>query len=159
MNNNIYYSNDFVTNFKPNNLKNFNNLTFLKKNKTQIFCKNFFLFILLLKYRNNHSNKFNFKKCSFHIKPTKKKVYTILRSPYRHKLARQQFFLLRYFIKFSLKIIFSKNFIFNKYINIIDLFYKLKEFNDVFETNIIYNHKKKLSFNFFFNCNFILKNF
>lgn len=103
MNNSIYMNSNLITNFKPNFLKNFNNLELFKKNKTQIYCRNFFIYILLLKY-----NKNLFSKSNIHIKKQKKKVFTILRSPYRHKLARHQIALNRYHINISLVIKINK---------------------------------------------------
>lgn len=94
-----------MTNFKPQIFSNFNKIEFFKKNKNQIFCKNFFMFLLLLKYKNN----IFFQKSSIFIKPSKRKVYTILRSPYRHKLARHQISLKRYEIKSTIKMQIHKN--------------------------------------------------
>lgn len=101
---------NLVTNFKPFFFENYNNFSFLGKNKNQIFCKNFFVYLLLLKYKKNHF----FSKSSIFVKKYKKKVYTILRAPYRHKLARHQFHLNRYEINSSIKIPLKNPFFTNK---------------------------------------------
>ena len=106
-------------------MKNFNKLTFFKKNKKQIYCKNFFLFLLLLKYKKNSI----FSKSTIFIKPYKKKIYTILRSPYRHKLTRHQLVLNRYEIVSSIKIEMQKKIIINNFSSFLKLFYNLKSYN------------------------------
>lgn len=94
----------YITNFQPSLFKNFSNAKlFVNKNKTKIISKNFFLFLLLLKY--NNKKNFNIK---LFIKPTYKKFITLLRAPYRYKLARHQFIMNRYFILMSLKMNFNK---------------------------------------------------
>lgn len=99
LNNNVFIKSNLITNFKPQIIKDLKNYDNLKKNKVQIFCKNFFIFILLLKYKNTL-----FKKSSIFIKKKTNKVYTILRSPYRHKLARHQIAINRYYINVSIEI-------------------------------------------------------
>ena len=127
----------------------------MKKNKKQIFCKNFFLFLLLLKY---NQTKNGFYKSSIFIKPYTKKILTLLRSPYRHKLTRHQMVLNRYHIASSIRlktnIPFLKNFK-----SIISIFKKINEINFWFESNIISNHRFKFSFNFKYKNNFFIKNF
>lgn len=89
----VTVSNLFVTNFKPKtNFKSF----ILNKSKKQnrIFSKNFFLFLLLIKF----NNKTRINKMSLFVKKCKKNVYTTIRSPYRHKLARHQLSMQRYCI-------------------------------------------------------------
>ena len=142
-------STDLITNFKPQFLENFNKLDFLKKKTNQKFCKNFFLFLLLLKYKNSF-----FYKSTIHIKPFKKKIYTILRSPYRHKLARHQISLNRYEVKSCISIKIKKNIIFKNF-NSFFVFLKLiKKYFNWFESNLIFVHKSKLSFNFHYKNNF-----
>ena len=152
LNNYLYISNNFITNFKPsliNNFKNYNN--FKHKNK-QKYCKNFLIYLLLFKYKNSTF----FKKSEIFIKKHKKRVYTILRSPYRHKLARHQIYLNRYKINFSLIIplkylLFLKNF--NNFLKIINI---LKNFSNVFESNIIYINNINISLPFFYDNIFII---
>lgn len=160
--NNIFISNDFLTNFKPNSAIILKNISFFKKKKHEIFCKNFFLFIILIKYSKknikNTSNFCTFNRLNFFVKPLKKKLYTILRSPYRHKLARQQFYILRYSIKLSIKIKI-KPFFLKNFKELLNIFLKFKKIGSFIETNILYNHKKFFSFNFTFDKNFKIKMF
>lgn len=121
MNNNIKMSISYITNFKPSLFQSLDNTKlFNSKNKIKIVSKNFFLFLLLLKY-NNKKNNFNIK---LFIKPTYKKFITLLRAPYRYKLARHQFMLNRYFIIMSLKID-CKNILVS---NFSDIFYLINFF-------------------------------
>ena len=89
----------YTTNFKPSNFLNFKNYKLFKnKNNSKIISRNFFLFLLLLKY----SNKTNFFNTTIFVKPFYKKILTILRAPYRHKLSRHQFILSRYSILYTI---------------------------------------------------------
>lgn len=151
----IYFSTYLTTNFKPKHINNFNNLNFFKKNKNQIFCRNLFLFLLLIKYKKN----FFFDNSSILIKPYKRKIYTILRSPYRHKLARHQLVLNRYYITSSIRLKNNNIFKTTNFKNIIKLFNFFKTFNFWFESNIISNYKIKFSYSFYYNFNFKLTNF
>ena len=130
---NISIKTNLITNFKPSFLQEFNN-QFKTKKKNQILCKNFFIYLLLIKYKNN----FFFKKSSLFIKKYKKKVYTILRSPYRHKLARHQIAINRYEINSSISINCSKFFNITNWNNFLIFFNFVKSFNKIFESNIIY---------------------
>ena len=123
MNNIILISTDLTTNFKPQFLKNFKKIQFFDKKRVQIFTKNFFLFLLILKYKNSV-----FSNSTIFIKPFKKKIYTILRSPYRHKLTRHQISLNRYEIRSSIKFKVSKKIIFKNFKSIINLFNNLKRY-------------------------------
>ena len=140
---NVFFVNlTYTTNFKPSLYKNFDKFKYINKNK--INCRNFFLFLFLLKYINN----FNFcNNVTLFVKPFKKNFYTILIAPYRNKLSRHQIGFFRYFINF--KLIFFVNFLIFK--NFDQFFFFLKKFNSFlkfFETNIIYNYKIKIFFNF-----------
>lgn len=99
MNNKLKVSISYITNFKPSDFNNFKKLNFFKNdNKKKLISRNFFLFLFLIKYINV-KNKFNI---SLFIKPTFKKFITLLRAPYRHKLARHQFIFSRYFVLFTI---------------------------------------------------------
>lgn len=101
-NNTIKVSMSYITNFKPSNFLDFKNMKIFKnKNKNKLISRNFFLFLLLLKYTSFNSN---FLTVSIFIKPFYKKFITILRAPYRHKLSRHQFILSRYYLVYSIKI-------------------------------------------------------
>lgn len=166
---NIYISTNLITNYKPvinDNLKN-NDVLNLKiskqknnnQNKTklvnQIYCKNFFIFILLIKYKNN----FFFNKSSVFIKKFKKKIYTILRSPYRHKLARHQISLNRYEVNSSIKIKLDKYFLIKKWNFLLSIFKFIKSFNNIFESNLIYTNSIKIKFPIIYEKNFNINNF
>jgi hypothetical protein len=87
-----------MTNFKPSYFTNFKNFKLFKnKNNSKIIARNFFLFLLLLKY----SNKNNILSTTIFVKPFYKKILTILRAPYRHKLSRHQFILSRYSVLYT----------------------------------------------------------
>lgn len=86
----------YTTNFKPADFLHFNNLKiFKKKNNNKIISRNFFLFLILLKYTKN--NIYN-THTSIFVKPNYKKFITLLRAPYRYKLSRHQFVLSRYYV-------------------------------------------------------------
>ena len=90
----------YTTNFKTSFYVNFKNFKlFRSKTKSKIISRNFFLFLLLLKYTNE--NKFYLDTVVF-VKPFFKKLLTVLRAPYRHKLSRHQFMLCRYSILFNI---------------------------------------------------------
>ena len=100
----------YITNFKPANFINFKNFQIFKTKKTKkIISRNFFLFLLLLKY----SNKNSVLNVSIFVKPFFKKFITVLRAPYRHKLSRHQFILSRYSVLYNISldtdVIFIKN--------------------------------------------------
>lgn len=148
----FFVSLNYITNYNPLFFKNYKKFNFLNKNK--IFCRNFFLFLFLLKYINN---VYNFNNIKLFIKPFKKKLNTILRAPYRYKLTRHQISLFRYNI--NIKIYFPFNLIFFKKLFFLKIF--IKKFNFLFiflENNLIFNHKIKLFFNFkvYKNFNFLI---
>jgi hypothetical protein len=122
--NKIIFSISYITNFKPSIINEFNNLKLFKfKNKNRIICRNFFLFLLLLKYlkKKNHFNNTLF------IKPFKKKLYTILRAPYRHKLTRHQFSIDRFKIVSRIQLPIS-NIIINNVSDLYKILINLKQF-------------------------------
>lgn len=144
----------YITNFKPSDFSNFKNFKILKNNNNnKIISRNFFLFLLLLKY-SNVDDKLN---VSIFIKPFFKKFITVLRAPYRHKLSRHQFIMSRYYVLYSINM--NINYIIIK--NIFEITYllkKIKHFYIWFESNIVYQHQVKIFFNFFFKNNFKLIN-
>lgn len=130
MNSYIYISSNLITNFKPYTSININKI---KKNDKQIYCKNFLMYLILLKYKNNI-----FIKSNIHIKKYKKKIYTILRSPYRHKLARHQIALNRYNINFSTYIKINSDLKIKNFKKLLSFLKILKNFSNLFESNLIY---------------------
>ena len=95
----------YITNFKPASFLNFKNLKLFKNkyknSKNKIISRNFFLFLLLLKYVNNNNLLIN---TSVFVKPFYKKFITVLRAPYRHKLSRHQFVLSRYSLLYTINV-------------------------------------------------------
>ena len=133
--------------------KNFNKFNLVNKNK--IYCRNFFLFLFLLKYLNK--NEFC-NKISLFIKPVKKKYNNILRAPYKNKLSKHQLGVYRYNI--LIKFYFIYNFLICKNINNFFFFFNnFFSFFNFLESNLIYNYKLKIFFNFKLPFNFIIKNY
>jgi hypothetical protein len=118
-NKNIKISISYITNFKPSYFTSFKNLKLFKnKNNSKIITRNFFLFLLLLKY----SNKNDILNTTVFVKPFYKKILTILRAPYRHKLSRHQFILSRYSVLYNID--FNTKKLYFKHINEIIFFIK-----------------------------------
>lgn len=124
---NIFFSMSYITNFKPQILEISNNELFvfqkLKKNN-HIFCRNFFLFFLYLKYC--YCNKI-IQNISIFVKPFYKNTFTILRAPYRYKLGRYQYSLSRYFILCSFEFS-TQNLFFENIFNLVSFFKLCKNF-------------------------------
>jgi hypothetical protein len=156
--NKIKFSLNFITNFKPNkiNFNNNNNLIFNNKNKDKICNNNFFLFMNSMKFFQQQNN---FKKSSIFIKKYKRKVLTILRAPYRHKLSRHQLVLERFFIVQQLEYKLKSDIYIHKNTELLKLLKTFKKLYSYFETNLVYQHKMNLFINFFYKNNFILNNF
>ena len=154
MNNFFYSSSNLITNFKPSIVNNLNDYNAFKKNKYQKFCKNFLIYVLIFKYKSNF-----FRKSNIFIKKYKKNVYTILRSPYRHKLARHQLFLQRYNINFSIWIKLSNYIFIKKYEHLLKIFVFLKNFSKIFESNLIFINNIKFSVFILYKNNFLIKNY
>lgn len=146
----------YITNFKPSFFLNFRNLKLFKnKNKSKLISRNFFLFLLLLKYSDQNNKHLN---TTLFVKPFFKKLLTILRAPYRHKLSRHQFVLCRYSV--ILNINFNTNII--KFSNISEILFilnNIKFFYVWFESNIVYQHQSKIFLNIFYENNFKIKNY
>jgi len=70
----------------------------------RILCKHaiFILMDFLVSNKGYQRNKDVLSSCTFSIKPTKSKRFTLLRAPYRYKIARNQIEFKRFYIKFSL---------------------------------------------------------
>jgi hypothetical protein len=140
----------FLTNFKPSNFFYLNNFNFFKIRKnSKIILRNFFLFLFLLKYLNNKNNiKVN---QDIWIKPIRKKAITILKAPYKNKLARNQLLLKRFFFLYRLKLILNTKLGFEIYSNLIAFINFFKNFNFFIESSLSYQYKTKINFSFYFN--------
>lgn len=145
----------YVTNFQPNSnietLSKVTNKGVFKNNK--IFCKNFIIFIILIKQL--------FKKTSpvVFIKPKYSNTYNILRAPYKNKISKHQICLSRYFIVVSFKLKFNHHFLVDNLNSLFFFFNFLKRFYSFFETNISYQHKSIIYFYFYFNRFFLLEEY
>lgn len=137
-------------------MTNISNFKIVKTfNKNTIFCRNFFIFLLLLKYNINGDNI----NSNFFVKPKTKNVYTIIRSPYRHKLARHQLCIQRYEIHSNISFFLKKEIRFDNFSELSLFFSKFKNLSGWFESNLVYQHKSFMKFLFFFENNFFLKNY
>ena len=149
---NFKISLQYVTNFQPNsNLENSVKVTnkgVFKNNK--IFCKNFIIFIILIR------KLFSKKTPTVFIKPTYKNTYNILRAPYKNKISKHQVCLSRFFIVVCFNLNFSKFIEITNINSIFIIFNFLKTSYSFFETNITYQHRSVLWFNFSFTDFFLL---
>lgn len=140
----------YVTNFNPNILVKPQNLNKNYKNSDKINCKNFILFILLIKYIFKKEN------ISIFVKPKKSNIYNILRAPYKNKMARHQITFSRFFFNISIQINNSVDLIFTNKNSIITFIKFLKNFYSFFESNVCFQHKSILIFSFYLNNFFLL---
>lgn len=120
---NFYFT--FLTNFKPTQI-NYNNFSLFNVNTSnKLICRNFFLFLILLKYLNTKT----FKKNNFFIKPLKKKLFTLMRAPYHFKISRHQITISRYVLIFKLNIKLNNLLIFLNFTNLVYFVSFFKSFN------------------------------
>jgi len=147
---------NFITNFRPINTEINSNFFFKIKSKNRLMCRNFILFLLLISYLKNNIFFLDF---SFFVKPVFKKSIVILRAPYKNKLSRHQLSYNRYnlMLKFDFKL--NRLISFNQIHDLISLVNKVKSFFIWFESNICYQHKIKINFNFTNINNFLLKKY
>lgn len=154
-NKNLKISISYTTNFKPASFLNFRNYRLFKnKNNSKIISRNFFLFLLLLKYSNNN-DYFN---TTIFVKPFYRKILTVLRAPYRHKLSRHQFILSRYSVLYTINFNLQKIY----FSNISEILYflkNIKKFYIWFESNIVQQHQSKILLSFLFKDFFLLDNY
>ena len=103
----VYCRFNFITNFAPNLTEEFflhNYFSFFKKKKTKILCKNLVIFILSLRdIIYSKDSDFNNWDLKLFILPTNKSLFTLLRAPYRYKLAKNQLMFKRYNFLISAK--------------------------------------------------------
>lgn len=140
----------YTTNFKPADFLFFNDIKIFKKNKTKIISRNFFLFLLLLKYSNSQAIN-----TSIFVKPSYNKFITLLRAPYRYKLSRHQFLVSRYSVLMSISTDINKIY-FNNTEDLIFFIKLIKNFYVWFESNIVYQHQVRFFFNFFYKNQFCI---
>lgn len=147
----------YNTNFKPSILTNFNNFKLfrIRKNNPKILTKNFFIFLLLLKFLKENSF---FENVSVVVKPSTKKLFNLLKAPYKNKLARHQFDLVRFNIVYKFSFL-SESINIKKNNELFFFLKKIKKFYCWFESNIVYQHRVKFSFFFSHENNFCLSSF
>lgn len=150
--NKIKISLKYVTNFSPNfffKTKNIN-LSRFNLNNDRINCKHFILFILMLK------NVFKNSKTSLFVKPKKSKLFNILRAPYKNKMSKHQITFNRFFFNISIELTLSKKLSFYHNNQLVFFVYFLKNFYSFFESNICFQHKSSIFFNFSLNNFFLI---
>lgn len=162
MNNKIFCRFNFSTNLTPNFLSEF--FYYYKSNQyynyktNKIFAKNFICFILILKYilqKSNSSEKKNLN-AKFFFLPKKKKIYTILRAPYRYKLAKNQINFKRYLFCLSFFKLIEKPVILTNLVQINTILDNLIKSVFYFETNVISQKKFFISLPLKIQSNWIL---
>ena len=158
MKNQIFLNLTYISNFIPNvHVKNYSAMT---KDKNKIQIKNLFIFILLLKHTYMYGN--TVINTTLFVKPKKTKSIVVLRAPYRYKLARLNLAFSRHYIGVFITINntkLKKNFFEYTYMGVKNQVKVLKTLSNTFDTNMLHQHKAKISFNCNFKKNFFLKNF
>ena len=156
----MFFSLHYTCNFKPQ-LLSLNNVNYLSiyvklRSNNYILCRNFFLFLLYLKYC---LKKKKFNNLSIFIQPYKEHKETILRAPYRYKLGRYQLGINRYIITCSFSFINYDLFRITN-INQLILFNNLcKNFYPWLESNICFQHKVYYSYYIRYTKNFLISNY
>lgn len=132
---------DYLLNYKP--LLNYKKDV---KNSNLIYCKNFFLFFLLLeKFFDNKDNNTYFNS-SLTIKKKNKYLQTFLRAPNRYKKAQVKIELVRYQVTFNFTYYYDLSFILN--FNLLHLLYFINFFLYLFtffESTLFFLRKKKIT--------------
>lgn len=135
-----------------------NNLVSRDSNKIQI--KNLFLFIFLLKHTYSYDN--TEVKTKIFVKPKKTKSIVVLRAPYRYKLARLNLAFSRHYVGVSIKINnanLKNNFLEYTPYSLQEQVECLKLISSTFDTNMLYQHRSKISFYCSFKKNFFISKF
>lgn len=144
----------YVTNFNPNFLIKPQNLNKNYDNKSEkINCKNFILFLILLK------NIFSKQKISIFIKPKKQKIQNILRAPYKNKMSKHQITFSRFFFNISIRLEQNNLIVFNNASYLLFFLNFLKHFYSFFESNICFQHKSNIFLKFYLKDFFFCKLF
>ena len=158
MKNQLAINISYISNFTPNIHIRKNNLASQDINKIQI--KNLFLFIFLLKHTYSY-NSTEIKTTVF-VKPKKTKSIVVLRAPYRYKLARLNLAFSRHYVGVFIKINnanLRNNFLEYTALNLKDQVDCLKLISSTFDTNMLYQHRAKISFFCSFKKNFLISKF
>jgi len=136
----------YLTNFTPN----FQNNYLLKKFKKKIFCKNFFLLLLIFEYYWKKSKNL---KIRVSYLPLNSKKFTFLRAPNRSKSSQITLKLQRYSIKITFEIL---NFKVDEDVSlnpkfIVFFFKKIYQNIRFFESNLLINNQINLRYKYNYN--------
>lgn len=140
----------YITNFNPNFLIKPSNLNKNSDIIGKINCKNFILFVLLIK------TIFKNEKIKFFVNPKKSNIYNILRAPYKNKMSKHQLTFNRFYFNINITLNLKKEIFFKNIKSINDFVFFLKNFYSFFESNICFQHKSKINFFFYLNNFFLL---
>lgn len=121
------------------------------RNNDKINCKNFVLFILLLK------NIFKKKKIAIFAKPKKSSIYNILRAPYKNKMSKHQITLSRFNFNVTVSLDLKQTISLKNINQLVGTLTSLKNFYSFFESNICFQHKSAISFKFELNNYFLVQ--
>jgi hypothetical protein len=140
----------YITNFNPNFLIKPSNLNKNSNSVGKINCKNFILFILLIK------TIFKNEKIKFFVNPKKSSIYNILRAPYKNKMSKHQLTFNRFYFNISILLNLKKEVVFKNLRSVYEFLFFLKNFYSFFESNVCFQHKSKINFFFHLNNFFLL---
>jgi hypothetical protein len=146
----------YQTLFKPSfNIPDGNNFFLFSniRSNSEIVSKNFLTLIYYLKYNENSKTP-----CSILIRKKNKKNMTILRAPYRYKIARYQLYVANY------KVVVTMSFQLNtlSFCNVVGLIFFIKTVSQNigwFDSNIITQVKSQVSFGAYYKNNFLFLNY
>lgn len=148
---------NYVCNFPiksnlSNQTTNLHRALVLKTNDTKkIFCKNFIIFIVFLKFLKKVFFKKSgvFIKYTFFIKPNTKNIFNFLKAPYKNKLSRNQLYTPRYKLNISIYLYKISPLLYinpHIYVNTVNFF---KKNLICLESNLIFLDKVQINFNVF----------
>lgn len=140
-----------VTGHTPLNLYSFKKL----RNNNHVMCRNFFIFLFFINKDLRSDNNLSF---SVFLRPNRRSNNTILRAPYRYKLARYQITTSKYNVIVTSKIRYPFKDI-TTLSEVIDFVFLNKKFYSCFESNMIFQNKVRLSFNTRFSNFFKINNY
>jgi hypothetical protein len=143
----------YVTNFNPNFLLKPDNLTKnfdRNTNNGRVNCKNFILFILLLK------NIFKKNKIAIFTKPKQSSIHNILRAPYKNKMSKHQITLSRFNFNITVSVDLKKAIDLKNTKQVVKILDCLKTFYSFFESNVCFQHRSNIAFKFLLNNYFLI---
>ena len=136
----LFFKINYVSNIKLQNFALYSRL-----NKTSmLFNKRLFYFLFFIHYAYKDT-LFFFKKIIYFCKPKKIKKFTILRAPYKNKIAQNSYTYCRYFFSLTIKCALN-NFKTNNYISFIKFICPI--ITKTFTTNISNIKNVEIAYNF-----------